>query len=659
MIQVVGAEGTAEYAAALTLRDHITKTWPAVTDEPGHDIRVIAGAKCHGQYPRDIDILLLASLGAGLEYETFLPFTRRDGRLQTSGMVEVRSLCVAIEVKDHQPEAIRFVGTQVQVMYRDGWKDASEQNFRQIHSVRGYLAQHRIPPPFVTALLWLRNVPVTDLPPRPHQILGASLTWELLLNVVAQDRPPRERGGQWVLDASESDPRVMPRAAVIFSQVIVPTRLDRQRMERINQRSADLSTLLQAVGRELVVLRGRGGTGKTMRLLQLTSRLADERGDRVLILTYNRALVADIRRLLTILGIRDDVVGGTIHIQTVHSFLYAILHHLGILEGKETAFLAEYERLKEEALAFLDEGASSAEDVERLITGEPDLFGWDYVFVDEGQDWPRNERDLLFRLYGPNRLVVADGIDQLVRGTKPANWRGTLKRGQTRTFTLRTSLRMKAGLARFVSAVARHLGLLYDEWEANPEVPGGRVIIVDGSYFKDRSLHDRLMRHNADDGNSPVDMLFCVPPGSGRDAPEASAAPSAIASVFAQWGFATWDGTRDDVREGYPTEISQLRIVQYESCRGLEGWIVVNLGFDRFYEHKVATAQADAADASSRLTGNPSLAHREAARWLMIPLTRAMDTLVLQVDREYSPVRTALEAAAAECPDYVEWLSLR
>src|SRR5205085_8280587 len=101
--------------------------------------------------------------------------------------------------------------------------------------------------------------------------------------------------------------------------------LDRQRMERINQQTADLTPIANEVGHKLVILRGRGGTGKTMRLLQLADRLAEEQGARVLILTYNRALVADIRRLLTILGIADDISVRAIHIQTVHSFLHAVL----------------------------------------------------------------------------------------------------------------------------------------------------------------------------------------------------------------------------------------------------------------------------------------------------------------------------------------------
>jgi len=71
---------------------------------------------------------------------------------------------------------------------------------------------------------------------------------------------------------------------------------------------------------------------------------------------------------------------------------------------------------------------------------------------------------------------------------------------------------MKAGLARFASAAANHLGLVYAHWKPNEELPGGRIIVVDGPYFANRALHERVMQDNAEAGNDPIDMLVCVGP---------------------------------------------------------------------------------------------------------------------------------------------------
>jgi superfamily I DNA and RNA helicase len=45
------------------------------------------------------------------------------------------------------------------------------------------------------------------------------------------------------------------------------------------------------------------------------------------------------------------------------------------------------------------------------------VFAWDHVLVDEGQDWPEDERDILYQCFGPHRCIVADGVHQLIRGT--------------------------------------------------------------------------------------------------------------------------------------------------------------------------------------------------------------------------------------------------
>lgn len=217
---------------------------------------------------------------------------------------------------------------------------------------------------------------------------------------------PHYQSGKWVLAAGRDGEATLASAANLFTKTVVPTRLDRVRMELVNKRAANLSELLDAAGNKLLILRGRGGTGKTIRLLQLARRLSEERGARVLMLTYNRALVADIRRLLTILGISDDISSGTVQVQTLHSFLHAVLCGLGVIDHEYPAFLEKYEELKENALNFLREGAVSSADIEALTRSKKEAFLWDNIFVDEGQDWPENERDLLFRLYPFHNVVV-------------------------------------------------------------------------------------------------------------------------------------------------------------------------------------------------------------------------------------------------------------
>ena len=102
------------------------------------------------------------------------------------------------------------------------------------------------------------------------------------------------------------------------------------------------------------------------------------------------------------------------------------------------------------------------------------------------------------------------------------------------------------------------------------------------------TAHTEIYEEVCDDaaklGNYPIDLLACVPPSlvlgrASRNTLVARARPCSQ-------GKKVWDASSVDVREHFPTDRDALRIVQYDSCRGLEGWAVINYGFDDFWEYK-------------------------------------------------------------------------
>src|SRR5690606_25487170 len=138
-----------------------------------------------------------------------------------------------------------------------------------------------------------------------------------------------------------------------------------------------------------------------------------------------------------------------IQAQTVQSFFYAALRGLGVLTASEDKFLAWYADYKREAIELLTVGALTHVDVDRLIEQDKLTFAWGHIYIDEGQDWPQDEQEILFSLYPPRLFVIADGIDQLIRSAVPATWHLTVEKSQRRVKHLKRCLRMKAGLTRF------------------------------------------------------------------------------------------------------------------------------------------------------------------------------------------------------------------
>ena len=208
---------------------------------------------------------------------------------------------------------------------------------------------------------------------------------------------------------------------------------------------------------------------------------------------------------------------------------------------------------------------------------------------------------------------------------------------------LRRSLRLKNNLCTFATSFADIAGLDWNQ-EPNDEILGGNVVICEGAYT--REIHDDIMEKHVADGNYPIDALVCTPPWT-RGCNSSSA-------LLKEWGLKIWDGTNKAERRIFPKDIEHYRVVKYESCRGLEGWTVICLGFDRFFENKKRFAHRKG---KQDLLEHPEDQLRKVAlSWCLIPLTRAIDTLVLQVSGS-SELTDILRSVYDQHKDFVDWRS--
>ncbi|NCC62141.1 MAG: hypothetical protein EOM12_14640 [Verrucomicrobiae bacterium] len=407
---------------------------------------------------------------------------------------------------------------------------------------------------------------------------------------------------------------------------------------------------LENLGKEQVVFEGRGGTGKTMILLGLAWKLQNEQAARVLVLTYNNALVSDLRRLLALMGRVDDWGRPMIEVHTIYSILSRFFSAVGLIQQDDSDYYNNYEKYKKEALDFYKQNALTQDDYNEAIEASPSFLSWDYVFIDEGQDWPQDEKELLHTIYSPSRFVVADGCDQLVRRDEKCDWSATVNCKTTR-IGLSKGLRMKSNLARFANSLAQSLAL--DSWsiENNPDSVGGRTVIVEGNPESLSGELKKLVSEAKRSGNAAIDLLTCVPPQlviSGH---------ALVADWYAEWGYSVWDGTSETTRRTLPKSVEDMRIVQYDSCRGLEGWSVINFDIDRLYDYKLSWWEKPS-DGYPSYADEDALAKRYAARWLMIPTTRAIDTLVLHIRSRSSYIGGKLWSLYNAYGDIIEWIKV-
>lgn len=517
---------------------------------------------------------------------------------------------------------------------------------------KSYLAEAGVERIYLQDLIFFSGLREADLPKRPHNCFGVDASFERVLNILGQvSAPQHHRRDALISFGSDETFETVLSPDFPLLQTLEPTPLDRKRMDRIIK-AALPDSWLDDLGKKQIVIRGRGGVGKTVILLQMAYRAFDRDSMRSLMLTYNKALVADMRRTMALLGVPRSIEKGGICIETVHAFIGRLMLELGVIQNY-VGFLEAYEDHKDLLLEYLRSNAISQSDLDDVIARNPTDFLWDIVFVDEGQDWPSNEIEILQTIYHPERIAVADGVDQFIRNSI-ADWSSGVSRAHFRQHRLNRCLRMKANLAHFVSDFAKALEIPNWDLEPNADANGGRVLIVEGDLAGNTELYGQLRDDAADLGNYPVDLLACVPPSLVRhDGPEVYSVPG---RAIREGGEKVWDAAAIDVREHYPTDRDALRIVQYASCRGLEGWTVINYAFDEFWDYKYEQLLSSAHDAEDLFESKEERAFSLAARWTTIPLTRAMDTLVVNISDRPGRIRDALAEAYEKRADFAEWI---
>jgi len=657
MIELIGIEGTREFEVARALRDAFIAQWPGIDETTAAEdcIKIAANTKLSGSQVSDVDIVVAGQLNRARFFAVRRPVKERDGRPVTGVKVRVKSFVCAVEVKSQDSSGISISGDEVNVRYEGAWKSATDQNVKQVHALKRYFANQHLDC-FVYRCVVLEGI--DELPkvggqskPDGGAVAGNFSAGEFFSAMAGVNGLDHFKGEYSV---SSGRPEVIPKilSAPIF-QRIAPSRLDRQRMDRIAARKDVAVELAGTIGRKRVHVRGHGGTGKTVMMLQAAHEAFERHGKRTLVLTYNVALAADIRRMLALLGVPSSGDGGGVEVRTAMSFVYSWLNKLGTVASGSNSSHEDYEQECQECLDLLEGGAISRGDIDAIIGADQERYAFDAIIVDEAQDWPQPEARLLAVLYGGEKISIADGREQLLRG-RPTDWSRTLGGGhEAEERSLSRCLRMKKNLGVFANAVAARAGL---NWQVDPndEAAGGRVLILGGVYGKDRELVDQLVHEARKGGNEPIDFLHCVPASAVHG--DNGIRRSALAELLESAGYATWDAVDERVRQDFPRSINTFRVLHYESNRGLEGWTTVLDGFDEAVEHRKFRELQRLGDSDEAMADPDRRARLAAWRWAMISLTRPIDTLVITLrDLGSEPARLLLDVASSH-RDFVQVL---
>ena len=613
------------------LECEIRRVWPEAANGPEDRIDLLVGARSGF----DVDLLIVLDLVT----PRAIPSARRSdtpvARLIKSGLI-------AVEIK--QLDATRFerTGNQLFPIYYGKRSDrsCSDQARDAAYAIKNLARESGFPNLYVHALAWLTQLDPSALDGIDPAIV-AKTDWGGILTAACNQN-------SWLCHADEAT-RAGVRAVrdrLLLRRTLTP--LDIRKSERIARDSLVrelVAELSPHAGNALIRLTGHGGSGKTTALILLATRLATHDNARVLVLTFHHALSGDIRHVFKSVPEAQGLLGDRIHVETAMSFLLGLVAAAGGSVPQHADSKIDYDRVdatfREVATALKPSAGERGDNGEAVIDEDRERFAWDHVLIDEAQDWSDAERDLLMSVYGSRRLVLADGLVQLIRRQTSCNWTLGVPKAERIARTLGDSLRMQHNVALFANEFARTLG--FTNWNVAPraELLGGRIVILEGELDDAPALVRALGTAAALGKASPVDNVICVP--HSEIAMNASGGRGArLAADLQAEGETVWDACNPLTRTSAPEGSDAWRIVQYDSCRGLEGWATLLLRLDDLYTNRMKHPNIGSAE-----TIDPEVVAR---RWLLIPLTRAVHLLVVHVRDPQSAVATMLREATASLP---------
>ena len=650
-VSVFGAEKESdEYNAALKLRNIIQSTTP---ESAMGEIVLFASATLYGQAVKDVDLMMLGSIQ---NYSLNSEFTDKDGN-HIQDRVFVQSFCTVIEVKRHDISGIVLNGTDFYVKYGADLHCVTQQSNKQKISAMNFFISALSFSPFITNVIWFTQATPSEINSLltnngrrlPSNALGSDFEFKDLLHLLILQKPPFKTRAGYVFDSNYESCGVndFQKALQLFSESKEQMgELTRKRIEMISNKAFQDRSLIDSQGK-VSIYRGRAGTGKTVGLIQTAISLVDEKSARVLMLTYNKALVSDIRRLFALAELPDMFEENCVAVNTMQSYFYRLANRI-LYEGKMSGdkFLSHYDKVLEELNSFLSDPESVCLVKEEIL--EDSYLDWDYLMIDEAQDWNEAERDVVLKLFDKGNIIVADGGNQFVRRGKVCDWTVIHERNNIK---LKYCLRQKENIISFLNLLTKTMGVTTGKILGTDKMPGGKVRIISSDRLFE--THNEEMKRLKEKENIAYDMLYLVPHSLVRK--DGMDSCFAKKTEFEKNGVFLWDGTNSNNRESYSVRNDEVRVLQYDSARGLEGWTIVCMDFDEFVKEK--DSEYVEGEIDSLLLESPEEHKKKYIyNWVMIPLTRAIDTLVITLSDCESEIGRTLKSIADENPDFITWM---
>ena len=697
MIKILNAINKTDKRAAEQIKDLILNLWPELEDDKDSTLQFHCSTQTPAGKIRDIDVTIILKFS---KPKILKPTWIKDVDSKYSSLeeIQVNNLCMAVEVKPQDSKNIKIIDGNLFVEYNGIKHNVVEQSSKQSYALKqsfGY------PAPFVTRLIYLMSARENDFPKTAKPQFCACMrdsTFEDIIQIAMTQKAPllKNNNRTAIFASDESDEQLLIAKALdseMFKTVEV-AKLTKQKVEQITKSAfRNNDKWKNDLGKKQIILRGRGGTGKTYQMLSWAYEEYIENNKRSLFITYNHALKSNLRILIDAMD-RNEGGSGTdiVTIQALMSKIAKLLKMKLTFDPDRTSYQKDLWEIYNTIASDVALPTNNPEHsnlwkkiINTSLTDElAHFFSADFVFIDEGQDVKPPEGAIIQLIFGIEKVIVSHGIDQYTRDFFDVNYENldfdwswgekqrnkineentllpkdilnkSTQQSHTIFHNLTKVMRLSENLNSVNEAINDKLNLPDLSVRPSDSLLGGNVVIYEGNLLENDQVATKIFKDTLSDGCKNSDILFCVNPARNNKV--------RLQNYFEEKEIPFWDGTNRNVREDHIPLAEQARIINYQSSRGLEGWCVVCLDFEGFWE-KIYKHAINEEKSNKQLSLNlPELNENSLSEnvrlqlrnWLMIPLTRPIKTIYIEIESKESMIGEILYKTYKELDEIVEW----
>lgn len=306
------------------------------------------------------------------------------------------------------------------------------------------------------------------------------------------------------------------------------------------------------------------------------------------------------------------------------------------------------------------------------------------LYVDEGQDCHKYERDIFINIFGSKNIVIANGDkEQLIRYSEICNWHISQNKAieYYRYAKKRKSFRMKPAIAILANYIADFYGIDLNIEPIDTEDHGNIILAFNPEREKQIESINTLYEKGKIQGCTAYESLLLMNVSKKLNSGDSLQEESSVVmneydnilkekeSKKEDWklisaaeplmtDFRFWNATGNvKKREMSDPGALSVRTIYYESCRGIEAWSIMCFNFDRFFDLKSMERTADSFLLDNILLTTEERRNMYAATWALMAITRAMENCYIELNDLNSPISKCILNFAEKYPNYVTYLN--